>query len=96
MADNLEGMVRVSAVNWTEYEFGQRDDGFSLHLNVEDAEAYKRENTTQQFRPEGGVFFVIVAQTVYEQLVANKENNGLGIARAFPKKVSAGEIVELR
>lgn len=94
MAESLDGTYRVFAKNWTEYDFGQRADGYSLHLSKEDAEEYAKEHTTDQFRPDYGVFAVIISQALFDLLLENRTSGGHGLERAFPSQLRPGDIIK--
>jgi hypothetical protein len=94
---------QVFALNWRESErgMGQRDDGFSLHLSVEDAEAFRKE-FDRQGSPDLYSFadwltlMVIVNDGIYDELVALKNNGRMGLRRYNPVRVKAGQYLDLR
>lgn len=98
----IEGW-QVFALNWRESErgMGQRDDGFSLHLTPEDAEAYRLERSGEGSADcyafaDFQIFLVIVSEAIYNELIALRENGRPGMLRAFPKRIKAGQFLDLR
>lgn len=87
---SLDGFKQVWAVNWQEFDWGLRDDGYSLHLTQEDAQCYVEKHQSFQFRP-GNIFYVAVCQEIFNILKADQENGGLGIEKAFPKRLTPGQ-----
>ena len=76
--------------NWIESErgMGQRPDGASLHLSKEDAEAYVKAYWARMpsgsapeaySKQDGNPFLVLVAWKIYQALLANKEEERLGV-----------------
>jgi len=79
-------MKVIFYIDWTEVEFGwgDRPDGFSIHLTPETAEEYKRINTIngeyhRWFGSEVG--FKSVPDNIYTKLekLINETNGKLGI-----------------
>lgn len=63
---------------WVESEFGQRPEGFSLHLTEAKRVRFVRKHETKNFRASGEPRIVDVNATIYEQVKAA----GLGLKYA--------------
>ena len=62
----------VFALDWTEYEFGSRPDGTSIHIDLERAEAFREKHSTgsrDQFWRSSGPRLVLVNDTLYNQMI---------------------------
>lgn len=98
----IEG-YEAFAINWRESErgMGQRADGFSLHLSVQDAEKFKKdygvEGDSESYSfPSSTVFRVIVDEATFEHLKELQQKEVTGTRRAFPNTLEAGEFIKTR
>jgi len=100
MKEKIEG-YQAHAVNWIESErgYGQRSDGYSLHLTGEDVELFIEQhgriegNAECYSRPDGEKFLVIIDEILYDYLEEQKKNEVFGQRYAFPTQLKPGEVI---
>ena len=64
----------VYALDWTEYEFGNRSDGTSIHADLETANAFREQYETgsqEQFWRSSDPRLVMVSKDLYLQMKTN-------------------------
>jgi hypothetical protein len=69
-------MKEVWIIDWTEYEFGQRPDGTSMHTSIEKANAFLDKNATgcsEQFWRGSEPRKIFVSEQKYSECV---QHNG--------------------